>query len=271
MVSFPNCKINIGLNILSKREDGYHNLQTIFYPVAIKDIIEIIPSDDKEAVIYSHSGLDIFGKAENNLCIKAYQLLQQDFPALPHIRLHLHKTIPMGAGLGGGSADAAFVLLLLNEQFGLGLSQEQLATYALRLGSDCPFFIVNKPCFATGRGEIMEPVELDLSAYKLAIINPRIHVNTALTFKQITPGENDTALSILISQPVDTWNQAIVNDFEKPVFLQHPAIRALKEELYEQGALYASMSGSGSTVFGIFDKNAAPAFNFPGHYFFRWL
>ena len=271
MVSFPNCKINIGLNILSKRDDGYHNLQTVFYPLAIKDIIEIIPSADKEAVIYSHSGLDIFSKAENNLCIRAYHLLRQDFPGLPHIRMHLHKTIPMGAGLGGGSADAAFVLLLLNEQFSLGLSQEKLVAYALQLGSDCPFFIMNKPCFATGRGEMMEPVELDLSAYRLAIINPRIHVNTAMAFKHITPGENSTDLKALIARPADTWKEAIVNDFEQPVFLQHPAIREIKEKLYEQGALYASMSGSGSTVFGIFDKNAAPTFNFPGHYFFRWL
>lgn len=269
MVSFPNCKINIGLNILSKREDGYHNLQTVFYPFPLKDVLEIIEAPDTaRAVAYSHSGLDIYSKEENNLCIKAWHLLKKDFPSLPAIQMHLHKVIPMGAGLGGGSADAAFALKMLNEKFTLGLSSSHLIHYSLQLGSDCPFFVLNKPCYATGRGEILEPLPLDLSAYAIVIVNPRIHVNTGLAFKNISVGKNAADLKQLIAAPLTQWKQHIVNDFEEPVFKQYPAIEAIKIMLYQKGALYASMSGSGSTVFGIFEKEIA--LSFPEEYFVKW-
>jgi 4-diphosphocytidyl-2-C-methyl-D-erythritol kinase len=271
MVVFPNCKINIGLNILGKREDGYHNLQTIFFPAAVNDVLEIIEYDGEEDVQFSSSGIHVPGKAENNLCIKAYHLLKKDFPNLPHVQMHLHKSIPMGAGLGGGSADAAFALQLLNRKFSLDLSKKQLLENALQLGSDCPFFIINKPCFATGRGEILEPVELNLSAYKIFIINPGIHISTSLAFSQITVSENKEDLQQLIAKPITNWKETIFNDFEKEVFEIYPEIGAIKNELYNQGALFASMSGSGSTLYGIFKKDAVTKMNFPAHYFQRWV
>jgi 4-diphosphocytidyl-2-C-methyl-D-erythritol kinase len=272
MVVFPNCKINIGLNILAKRPDGYHDLQTVFYPLGIKDALEIIESDElTNPITYSSSGLEITGKTENNLCIKAYQLLKNDFPSLPFIKMHLHKTIPMGAGLGGGSADAAFTLQLINKKFSLQLSQQQLLLYALELGSDCPFFIYNKPCFAKGRGEILEPVVLDLSNYSFLIINPGIHINTQLAFSTLSIKENIPPLRSLITKPIADWKNEIVNDFEKTIFPLYPAIVALKNQLYAAGAIYASMSGSGSSVFGIFQKDNRPLLNFPPHYFYRWV
>lgn len=255
MLSFPNCKINLGLRILTKREDGFHNLATVFYPVGIKDALEIITSTSQQ-VEFTQTGLTVQGAAADNICVKAYHLLRKDFPKLPGIKMHLHKTIPMGAGLGGGSADGAFALQLLNTKFELNLSQQQLIDYALQLGSDCPFFIINKPCYATGRGEIMEPVSLDLSAYKIAVVNPGIHVNTGWAFSQLSenpipPGSK--SIKEIIEQPLLTWKDELKNDFETAVFKSHPEIKAIKETLYTLGAVYAAMSGSGSTVFGIFD------------------
>ncbi len=272
MVLFPNCKINIGLNILAKRSDGYHDLQTIFYPAAVKDAVEIIASDDSSTeIIFTGSGIPIHGTQENNLCVKAYRLLKKDYPHLPAVKMHLHKTIPMGAGLGGGSADAAFTLQLLNTKFSLGLSPQQLLPYALQLGSDCPFFIINKPCYASGRGEILEPLQLDLSAYALLIVNPGIHISTSLAFSNITIAANKKDLRQLIAKPIQEWKDTIINDFEKPVFEAWPQIAAIKTALYTSGAIYAGMSGSGSSVFGIFKKEDIPAINFPEHYFCRWL
>jgi 4-diphosphocytidyl-2-C-methyl-D-erythritol kinase len=270
MVAFPNCKINIGLNILSKREDGYHNLQTIFFPLTIKDVVEIIEYDGTEEIQFSSSGIHVPGKPENNLCMKAYYLLKKDF-ALPHIQMHLHKTIPMGAGLGGGSADAAFALQLLNSKFSLNITVEKLLEYALQLGSDCPFFLINQPCLGTGRGEILEPVELNLSDYKIFVINPGIHISTSLAFSQISIGGNTEDLRQLISRPIKDWKATFINDFEKPVFEIYPEIDQIKNKLYQQGALYASMSGSGSTVYGIFAMGHRPEFDFPAHYFQRWV
>ena len=272
MLSFPNCKINIGLNILSKRENGYHDLQTIFYPVAIKDALEIIETDaHAKEVIFSSSGIKINVPEEDNLCIKAVQLLKKDFPALPSIKMHLHKTIPIGAGLGGGSADAAFALQLINKKFSLSLSQEQLLQYALQLGSDCPFFILNKPCYATGRGEILEPFSIDLSGYSILLVNPGIYINTAKAFSAISIVENNTNLKDLVSMPLWEWKNCITNDFEKSVFEEHPQIAAIKNELYAIGALYASMSGSGSSVYGIFLKEHRATLKFPAHFFYRWV
>jgi 4-diphosphocytidyl-2-C-methyl-D-erythritol kinase len=270
MLVFPNCKINLGLNIIRKRDDGFHDLETVFYPVALNDCLEIIVSENKElAVEYSSSGLAIDGATENNLCIKAYHLLKKDLPQLPSIKMHLHKAIPMGAGLGGGSADGAFALHLLNDKFRLGLSTEQLLSYAAALGSDGPFFIINKPCFATGRGEVLEEINIDLSAYQIVLVNPNIHVNTGWAFTQLTPAVPQDSIKKIIQQPVDTWKDMLQNDFEKPVFAVHSEIKAIKEKLYSLGAVYAAMSGSGSTVFGLFEKEKKVEFDFPSEYFIK--
>lgn len=294
MIVFPNCKINLGLYILNKREDGYHNLETVFYPVQLRDALEVIRRDDNKTlsevegslgviersrdndVTFSSTGLTIAGDLETNLCIKAYRLLKKDFPTLPPVQMHLHKAIPMGAGLGGGSADAAFALKLLNDKFQLGLSTQQLIDYALQLGSDCPFFIVNKPCYATSRGEKLEIVELDLSAYHFAIVNPGIHVNTGWAFAQLNNGSGrlfDSAQDKrpdpkqIIQQPIETWKDQLRNDFEEPVSNAHPEIATIKQQLYDAGAVYASMTGSGSTVFGIFE--ATPQVKFSENYLYK--
>jgi 4-diphosphocytidyl-2-C-methyl-D-erythritol kinase len=255
MLLFPNCKINLGLHILNKREDGFHNLETVFYPVGLKDAIEIIPAHNTDKPItFTSSGLLVDGNMDDNICIKAYHLLKKDFTELPAIKMHLHKAIPMGAGLGGGSADGAFTLLLLNKKFNLNLSTPKLLNYAAQLGSDCPFFIINKPCYATSRGEILEAINTDLSKYKIVLINPGIHVNTGWAFAQLTPAIPQKMIREIITQPIETWQEELKNDFEKPVFEKYPAIKSIKETLYTQGAIYAAMSGSGSTVFGIFEK-----------------
>ena len=260
MLLFPNAKINLGLNVLRKREDGFHDIATIFYPVRLADALEVIEDKDRHGFIkFSCSGLPVFGSEEDNLCIQAYYLLKRDFPNLPAIRMHLHKAIPMGGGLGGGSADGAFVLKLLNEKFDLNLSTTQLLDYAAALGSDGPFFIINKPCFATGRGEILEEITLDLSAYKIVLVNPNIHISTAWAFGQLAlKGSDDSKRSDplnIIRQPINTWKENLQNDFEKPVFEKYPEIKNLRDEMYNAGAIYASMSGSGSTVFGIFERS----------------
>lgn len=255
MLVFPNCKINLGLHILNKREDGFHNLETVFYPVPLKDILELIPNtDNKNDIEFTGTGLAVDGNPEDNLCVKAYHILKKDFPQLPPVKVHLHKTIPMGAGLGGGSADAAFMLKLINDKFHLNIPTDQLINYALQLGSDCPFFIINKPCIGTGRGEVLEEVSLDLSSYKMILINPGIHINTGWAFSNINPAAVKKSIKEIIQQPVETWKDELQNDFEKPVSSAHPQIKEIKEALYKQGSLYAAMSGSGSTVFGISDR-----------------
>ena len=270
MIVFPNCKINLGLNIVRKRKDGFHDLETFFYPLNICDAVEIIQTNDSNYVnniTYTSTGLAIAGNEQNNLCIKAYQLLKKDFPLLPSIKMHLHKNIPMGAGLGGGSADGAFVLKLLNQKFNLQLSQQQLINYALQLGSDCPFFIINKPCFATSRGEKMNEININLSAYKFLLVNPQIHVSTSWAFANIQPTIPSKSIQQIITQPIHTWKNELVNDFEKPVFQQHTSIYSIKNEMYKMGALYAAMSGSGSTIFGIFEKEKKLSYSFPKNYF----
>lgn len=257
MLVFPNCKINLGLNILQKRGDGFHNLETLFYPISFTDILEVVnDAQSKAGIEFTATGLPVDGSGDDNLCLKAFHLLKKDFPQLPAVKVHLHKVIPMGAGLGGGSADAAFMLKLLNDKFKLGIPADQLIKYALQLGSDCPFFIINKPCYATGRGEILEEIQLDLSAHRIVLINPGIHINTGWAFSQITPAFPKRTIKEIIQQPVNTWKDELVNDFEKAVLPVHPQIKKIKEELYQQGALYASMSGSGSTVFGIFNTDS---------------
>ena len=266
MIVFPNCKINLGLNIIRKREDGFHDLETIFLPIPLTDVLEIIPSDKTELII---TGMPV--NATDNLCIKAYNLLQEKFPELPAIKMHLHKAIPLGAGLGGGSSDAAFTLQLLNEKFELNLKTEQLIDYGLQLGSDCPFFIINKPCFATGRGEILEPVDIDLSNYKILIVNPGIHIDTKWAFSKITPQKKRISIREIIAQPIESWKEDLQNDFEVPVFAEYPEIEKIKNKLYELGATYASLSGSGSSVYGIFlkEKNIPYAPN--NKYFYKLI
>ncbi len=271
MVLFPNCKINLGLNIISKREDGFHNLETVFLPVAINDALEVIQSSNSQTAIdFTSSGLQIGGNSADNLCVKAYYLLKAHFPQLPPVKMHLHKSIPMGAGLGGGSADGAFTLIILNKKFGLGLSDDELMKYALQLGSDCPFFIHNKACFATGRGEVLEEININLTGYKLLLVNPGIHINTGWAFSQITPRQPAKSIREIVQQPVDTWKEELVNDFELPVITHHPALQQLKKHLYAIGALYAGMSGSGSTFFAIFAKNSQiDCSNIPPNFFLK--
>ena len=255
MVTFPNCKINIGLHIIGKRADGYHDLESIFYPSPVYDCLEIItlPNNQIEPALTT-SGLSISGNATDNICLKAWQRLKSDYPQLPAVAMHLHKTIPMGAGLGGGSADGAYVLKMLNEKYDLQLSEGQLIQYALALGSDCPFFIINKPCFGSRRGEVLQPVSLDLSQYYFVIVNPGIHVNTGWAFKQLQIQSPALSLLQAVQAPVAAWRETVVNDFENVVATKYPAIAQIKEELYRQGAVYASMTGSGSTVFGLFAR-----------------
>jgi len=272
VVLFPNAKINLGLNIIRKRPDGYHDLETVFYPIAIYDALEVITNENAaEDVRFSTTGIPVHGGAGDNLCIKAYGLLKKDFPGLSAIKTHLHKAIPAGAGLGGGSADGAFMLKLLNQKFHLKLSPEQLLDYALQLGSDGPFFTINKPCFATGRGELLEPISVGLSGYKLVIVNPGIHVRTAEAFSLLKPSHHSKSIKELIRQPIEAWKEILKNDFEEPVFKKFPVIETIKAKLYESGAVYASMSGSGSTVYGIFNKLQEVSINVPSGYFVKEL
>lgn len=268
MVYFPNGKINLGLRILGKRPDGYHDLETVFYPVAVKDGLEIVEGEDD--VTFTQSGNPVGGNPENNLCIKAYRLLKNDFPSLPPCRIHLHKKIPERAGLAGGSSDGSSTLLLLNRKFALGISEEELIRYALRLGSDCPFFILNRPAHALGRGEILKPLPLDLSSFSILIVNPGIAIETREAFAHISPQEdNRLLLEEAMRKPVESWKDHVVNDFENYAFTKHPEIGALKNSLYEAGALYASMSGSGSSVYGIFKKRVPTGI--PEAYFQKWV
>lgn len=263
MLSFPNCKINLGLNVLRRRSDGYHDLDTVFYPLLLRDALEVVRITESEqaTVVFSASGLPVPGDAENNLCVKAWHLLKKDHPSLPPVRIHLHKVIPMGAGLGGGSADGAFALELIQKVCGLEIPQKRLMEYALQLGSDCPFFLMNKPCHAGSRGELLEPIALDLSGYRFVVANPGIHVSTARAFAGIVPHSPAESISEVIARPVREWKDRLVNDFEESVFRLYPRIRTLKDEMYAQGAVYASMSGSGSSVFAMFQGETFPNLN----------
>jgi 4-diphosphocytidyl-2-C-methyl-D-erythritol kinase len=254
MVSFPPCKINIGLNVINKRSDGYHNLVTCFYPVPWTDVLEIIPS---QTLTFTSSGLLIPGNESDNLCLKAYALLKKDFDVAP-VKIHLHKIIPTGAGLGGGSSDAAYTLRMLNAIFNLRLPSEKLIQYASLLGSDCAFFTLDTPVFAQGRGEILSDISLSLAGKHIVIVTPDIHVSTVQAFATIAPRPVDIDLrEVLSNQKIDTWKDWVKNDFETTVFKYYPELDEIKIKLYSAGALYASMSGSGSSVFGIFEKNPA--------------
>lgn len=245
-----NAKINIGLQIVRKRPDGYHDLQTVFYPTDFfTDYLRISPSEKK--IVFQMESQEDLGSNDNNLCVKAFRMFQKDF-GISHIEIFLKKGIPSGAGLGGGSADAAFTLKILRDIFQLPINQEKMIEYALRLGSDVPFFLMNKPVYATGRGEVMTPIDLDLSNYRLKIVKPDIHVSTKEAYAGVTPHESDVFLPEALKKEPKEWNDCVVNDFEVPLFQKIPALKTVKEELYQEGALYASMSGSGSALFGIF-------------------
>lgn len=248
MVAFPPCKINLGLNILRKRSDGYHDIDTCFYPIPWSDILEIIPSDEFS---FSLSGNTIPGEDHDNLCVKAYRMMQAVY-SLPAVKMHLHKIIPTGAGLGGGSSDAAWTLRLLNDLFGLNLSKEVLKEYAARLGSDCAFFVHDIPMIGSGRGEVLTPVKISLKGKHLVLVKPDIHVSTAEAYKGITPAEPVHKISDVLGMPISEWKKFLVNDFEKTVAKKFKVIEEIKEKLYKTGADYASMTGSGSAVYGIF-------------------
>ncbi|WP_247232568.1 4-(cytidine 5'-diphospho)-2-C-methyl-D-erythritol kinase [Telluribacter sp. SYSU D00476] len=266
MVVFPNAKINIGLHITEKRSDGFHNIESCFYPVGWSDALEIRPA---ERLSFQSSGLPIPGAttpetAFSNLCVKAYHLLARDY-SLPPVDIHLLKAIPIGAGLGGGSADAAFTIRALNELFGLQLTTTQQQDYARTLGSDCAFFIENQPRYCYGKGDQFEEIDLRLAGKWIVLVNPGLHISTAEAYAGVRPAQPATDLRQLLQQPIHEWRTTVVNDFEASLFLKYPELPALKDQLYELGALYASMSGSGSTVYGIFGNEPDFSNNF-NHY-----
>lgn len=253
MTVYPNAKINLGLNVVERRPDGYHNIETIFYPIGIQDILNIETSETCTDYSFSTSGIIVDGNTDDNLIVKAYHLLRSEFD-FPAVDISLHKQIPFGAGLGGGSSDAAFTLKALNELFDLKISSKKLETLATKLGADCPFFIQNKPVYATGIGNVFSPVKISLKGYWMLLVKPDIHVSTAEAYAGITPTPSEKPLTELIQFPILEWKNYIKNDFEKTVFAKQPEIAKLKEKMYDLGALYASMSGSGSAVYGIFSE-----------------
>lgn len=255
MITFPNAKINLGLNIIEKRPDGYHNLETIFYPINLQDALEVTRRENGGDECTLHiSGALLEGEPEDNLVVKAYKLLKKDYPEMLPIDIHMYKHIPAGAGLGGGSSDAAHMIKLLNDKFSLGLTTEQMEEYAAQLGADCAFFVQNRPVFATGIGNVFEPVELSLKGYHIILIKPDIFVSTRDAFAEIKPARPAVSLKEVVKQPIETWKDSMKNDFEDSVFKKFPEIAAIKDELYDLGAVYAAMSGSGSSVFGIFKE-----------------
>jgi len=266
MICFPNAKINLGLHITEKRSDGFHNLETVFFPVNLHDSLEFVESSKMK---FDNSGFAVDCPAEKNLCLKAYNALKKNHD-LPPLHIHLHKAIPFGAGLGGGSADAAFMLSALNRFFKLEESESSLKSMAAEIGSDCAFFIENKPAYATGRGEILEPIEVALSGKFIVLVKPDIHISTAEAFAGIIPQKPEVLLKECIKSQLQEWKNCISNDFEQSLFPAHPILKEIKDELYSQGAVYASMSGSGSTIFGIFENKTAIS-NFDKHFVWSGL
>lgn len=256
MLVFPNVKINLGLNVIGKREDGFHDLESVFYPVGWCDALEAVVSE-KQELSFTSSGIPVPGGESSNLIIKAFSLLKKDF-SLPPLDIHLHKMIPMGAGLGGGSSDAAFMLKLINEICALNLSETALEAYAGQLGSDCPFFIRNAPSFVSGRGEKLEPFQMDLTGWYIQLVMPDVHVSTADAYSWIRPQAPATSIREILKLPVAEWRGRLINDFEEPVIARFPVIGGIRDQLYASGAAYASMSGSGAAVFGLFQSPPDP-------------
>jgi 4-diphosphocytidyl-2-C-methyl-D-erythritol kinase len=258
---FPNCKINLGLRITEKRSDGFHNLQSCFYPVRWSDALEVISSD---TFAFTSSGLPIPGELSKNLCVRAYDLLKADFD-LPPVQMHLHKLVPIGAGLGGGSADAAFTLTLLNQRFTLGLSNSQVEAYARRLGSDCAFFVQNRPLYCLEKGDVFTEINLDLSGYYIVLVYPNLAISTAEAYAAVRPRKPDSSLYDQLQNSIETWRTTIHNDFEDSLFPMYPLLAQIKQQLYDAGAVYASMSGSGSTVYGILNAPISELNQFQGY------
>ena len=251
MIDFANCKINLGLNVTQKRPDGFHNIETVFYPVKWRDAIEIVVGGDVPFDL-KISGLNVIGNLEENIVFKAYKLLTKE-AELPNLKVYLLKVLPMGAGLGGGSSDAAFFLKLANKQLNLNLSTEQLTEIARKLGSDCAFFVKNVPVFAKGKGDEFESISVDLSKYHILVVYPGINSNTKEAYEGVVPTQPSKSVKdIVTTEPIENWKTLLVNDFEKSIFNKYPEIEKLKSDLYKNGAIYASLSGSGSAVFGIF-------------------
>lgn len=255
MILYPNAKINIGLNVVEKRPDGYHNLETVFYPIPVQDALEVTPAQSlssEKGYQLKVMGTVLDGSPDDNLIVRAYRLLRDEY-RLPPVNLHLYKHIPTGAGLGGGSADAAFTIRALNDQFKLNLSDEKMEELAAKLGADCAFFIKNQPVFATGIGNEFHSLELSLKGKVLVLVKPDTFVSTKDAYALVTPKKPEKSLPELLAQPIETWKDTIVNDFEMSVFKKYPEIACIKDKLYDLGTIYASMSGSGSSVYGIFD------------------
>jgi 4-diphosphocytidyl-2-C-methyl-D-erythritol kinase len=249
VVLFPRAKINIGLQVIARRPDGFHDINTLFYPLPFCDVLEVVEAKKTSLHV---SGLPVEGASDDNLCIKAYRVMQQHYH-LPPVAMYLHKMIPAGGGLGGGSSDDSHTLMALNTLFGLQLTGKSLMSHAATLGSDCAFFIQQKPALAEGRGEILHPASLGLSGYYIVLIKPLVHVSTAEAYAQIKPQKPAQALAQIIQLPITAWRGNVKNDFEATVFMSHPELADIKAQCYAQGAVYASMSGSGATLFGLFD------------------
>jgi len=262
MICFPNAKINLGLNVVNKRPDGYHNIETIFYPIPVKDALEVVHASTTS---FTQTGIHIDGPEEKNLVLKALTILKENYP-IPPIEVHLLKAIPFGAGLGGGSSDAAFMIKLLNDFCQLNISLDEMENISSGIGADCPFFIRNKPVFASGIGNIFTPVELSLKGYHLCLVKPDIAVSTPEAYALVTPTIPHTSLKEIIHRPVYEWKSCMFNDFEESVFSKYPVIKEIKNTLYREGALYASMSGSGSSVFGLFEKTTTLKEKFSEYY-----
>ena len=267
MLLFPNAKLNLGLHVTARRPDGFHTLETAFVPIAWCDALEVLPTDAAETTL-TLTGRPIAGDATTNLCRRAWVLLKADFPALPPAALHLHKVVPVGAGLGGGSADAAFTLRGLNEVFGLGLSSEELAPYARRLGADCAFFLLNHPVLASGRGDEFAPLALpQLAGCSVVVVWPGVGIATAEAFRGVVPAAPAVPLAAVLARPLTEWRGALVNDFEVALAPRFPVLGEVKQRLYDAGATYASLSGSGSAVFGVFEAGSPTNFtNLPANF-----
>ncbi|MGW8122063.1 4-(cytidine 5'-diphospho)-2-C-methyl-D-erythritol kinase [Roseivirga echinicomitans] len=262
MITFPNAKINLGLSITGKLHTGYHSIESCLYPIPWCDVLEFVPG---KKISFSSSGIPIPGNEKDNLILKAYKLLRKDF-ALPELNIHLHKIIPMGAGLGGGSADAAFMLQMLNSEFQLFLDDSVLEDYAAELGSDCPFFIQNKPSIATGTGTELELFDLDLSGLWMLLVKPEIHISTQEAYANVVPKPNEVDLKlVLATNDFALWREKLVNDFEASIFPNHPVLEEIKNTLYQNGAVYAAMSGSGASLFGLYAEKPNITSEFEKH------
>ncbi len=271
MITFPNAKVNLGLNITSRRPDGYHNIATVFYPIGLTDSLEIVPAKPGHGTSLTNHGRVVDCPPEQNLVMRAWALLKQQFPQLPAVEMHLLKHIPFGAGLGGGSSDASAALLMLNDMFALGLDRDRLCALAARLGADCPFFVLNHPVMATGIGDVFSPVTVDLQGWTMLLVKPDVHVPTAQAYALVRPREPQEPIPAILQRPVEQWQGTLANDFEPSVFAAHPQLAAVKQALLDAGAAYASMSGSGSSIFGLFGsanlaEQAALGFAGTDHY-----